>query len=105
MQSQSRHVTLMFLKSSHHAKRRNFPPQLLLLVTTSRKCDNVLCSESTAISVHLAPNVSKLPRVLFWMNGRLGEEQPKRRPGEGSCLTACQQQLKASFCFKSLMHS
>lgn len=40
----------------------------------SCKCDNVLCSENHTISVHLAPNVSKMPVSFFWMNGWYGGE-------------------------------
>lgn len=58
------------LKSSPHTNWSNFSLQLLLLMHASCKCDNVLCSEIHTISVHLAPNVSKMA-VSFsgWMAG------------------------------------
>lgn len=62
------------LKSSQHTDWSNFPPQFLLLVHSSCKCDNVLCSEIHTISVHLAPNVSKNACVLLWMSSRFGGE-------------------------------
>lgn len=56
------------LKSSPHTDWSHCPLQPLLLMRDSCKCDNVPCSEIRAISVHLAPNVSKMP-VSFsgWM--------------------------------------
>lgn len=85
------------LESSSHAVWSNFPLHFLLPLCASCKCDNVLCSEihTQKKSVHLAP---KKPCVLFWMNGRTGEEWlsvqmdlSKRTTAERSCLTACHQ--------------
>lgn len=90
------------LKSSPHTDWSNSPLQPLLLPHASCKCDNVLCSEIHTISVHLAPNVSKMP-VSFsgWMAVMVGErliarvDLGKRSPMDGSCLTACHQPFKA----------
>lgn len=91
------------LKSSLYTDWSNFLLQFLLLLHAFSKCDNVLCSEIHTISVHLAPNVSKMP-VSFsgWMAGLVesGLLQEwtlvkKKSPMEGSCLTACHQPFKA----------